>query len=194
VTLPTSQDPYTVQNPPPGWVERGLPPQLIGLLAQGGIFLPRTAFQYLNLGPLRNRGFEAEVAHRFPHGVSAYVNYSWQDKPEVLDDPNPFPAEEIALPPTHRLNLGVSVDRGRYLGSVAVNYSSRAFWSDVLTPEFFGYTGSYTLVSANFGLKWNGGKVITSLKGTNLTNEDIQQHVFGDILKRSVSAEVRVKL
>jgi len=194
VTLPTSQDPYTVQNPPPGWVERGLPPQLIGLLAQGGIFLPRTAFQYLNLGPLRNRGIEASLEHRFPHGVSAYVNYSWQDKPEALDDPNPFPADEIALPPTHRLNLGVSVDRRRYLGSVAVSYSSRAFWSDVLTPEFFGYTDSYTLVNANFGVKWNGGKVVTSLKGTNLTSEDIQQHVFGDILKRSVSAEVRVKL
>ena len=55
-------------------------------------------------------------------------------------------------------------------------------------------TDAYTLVSANFGVKWNGGKVVTSLKGTNLTNEDIQQHVFGDILKRSVSAEVRVKL
>ena len=191
VTLPTSQDPYTVQNPPPGWVERGLPPQLIGLLAQGGIFLPRTAFQYLNLGPLRNRGFEAEVAHRFPRGLSAYANYSWQDKPKVLDDPNPFPAEEIALPPTHRANVGLSLDNHRYRGSVAVSYSSRAFWSDVLTPEYFGYTGSYTLVNANIGVKWNGGKVITSLKGTNLTNKDIQQHIFGDILKRSVSAEVR---
>ena len=194
VTLPTSQDPYTVQNPPPGWVERGLPPQLLGLLAQTGLFLPRTAFQYLNLGPLRNRGIEASLEHRFPRGLSAYANYSWQDKPKVLDDPNPFPAEEIALPPTHRVNVGLSFDNHRYRGSVAVSYSSRAFWSDVLTPEYFGYTGSYTLVNANIGVKWNGGKVITSLKGTNLTNEDIQQHIFGDILKRSVSAEVRVKL
>jgi len=29
------------------------------------------------------------------------------------------------------------------------------------------------------------------VKGTNLTNKDIQQHVFGDIIKRSVIAEVR---
>ena len=30
-----------------------------------------------------------------------------------------------------------------------------------------------------------------SLKGINLTNEKIQQHIFGDILKRSVVAELR---
>ena len=30
-----------------------------------------------------------------------------------------------------------------------------------------------------------------SLKGINLTNEKIQQHVFGDILKRSVVLELR---
>ena len=35
------------------------------------------------------------------------------------------------------------------------------------------------------------GKVIASLKGTNLTNETIQQHIFGDILKISVAAELR---
>ena len=30
-----------------------------------------------------------------------------------------------------------------------------------------------------------------SLKGINLTNEKIQQHIFGDILKRSVVLELR---
>jgi hypothetical protein len=29
------------------------------------------------------------------------------------------------------------------------------------------------------------------VKGTNLTNQDIQQHVFGDIIKRTVVAEIR---
>ena len=31
------------------------------------------------------------------------------------------------------------------------------------------------------------------MKVTNLFNQDIQQHVFGDILKRTVSFEVRIK-
>ena len=39
------------------------------------------------------------------------------------------------------------------------------------------------MLNASFGMKWADGKVITSLKGMNLTNETVQQHVFGDILK-----------
>jgi outer membrane receptor protein involved in Fe transport len=191
VTLPTSQDPYTVQNPPPFWVQRGLPPVLIGLLAQRGIFLPRTAFQYLNLGPIRNKGLELGLEHRVTRTVDGFANYSWQARPTVLDDPNPFPAEEIALAPTHRFNAGLSLNGSRLLGSVSVNYSSRAFWSDVLTPAYFGFSDAYTMVNGSVGVRWAGGKVTTTLKGTNLLNEDIMQHVFGDILKRSVTAEVR---
>ena len=44
------------------------------------------------------------------------MNYSWQDDPEVLDDPDPYPAEEIALPPTHRFNVGFNVNGPRYYG------------------------------------------------------------------------------
>ena len=34
-------------------------------------------------------------------------------------------------------------------------------------------------------------KITTLVKVTNLFNEDIQQHIFGDIIKRSVVGEVR---
>jgi hypothetical protein len=47
------------------------------------------------------------------------------------------------------------------------------------------------MVSASFGVRWADGKVTTSVKGTNLFNQAIQQHVFGDILKRSLVGEVR---
>ena len=33
--------------------------------------------------------------------------------------------------------------------------------------------------------------ITTLVKVTNLFNEDIQQHIFGDIIKRSVVGEVR---
>ena len=75
----------------------------------------------------------------------------------------------------------------RFLGSAGVNYSGKAFWSDVLSAPFHGFTDAYTMVNASFGVKWAQGRVTTSLKGTNLTNQEIQQHIFGDIIKRSIS-------
>jgi len=32
---------------------------------------------------------------------------------------------------------------------------------------------------------------VTSLKITNLANEEVQQHIFGDIFKRQIVAEAR---
>ena len=41
-------------------------------------------------------------------------------------------------------------------------------------------------------MKWADAKVTTLLKVNNLLNSDIQQHIFGDIIKRSIVAEVRL--
>ena len=86
----------------------------------------------------------------------------------------------------------MSFNTARYLGSASVNYAGKAFWVDVLDSPYFGYTDSYAMVNASFGMKFGDGKVIACLKGTNLTNETIQQHVYGDLLKISVVAEVRI--
>ena len=83
--------------------------------------------------------------------------------------------------------------RGHFLGNLNVNYADKSFWSDVLTPNFHGFTDSYTLVNLTAGVKWAQGKVTTSVKVTNLLNEEIQQHVFGDVLKRSIVGELRFK-
>jgi len=126
--------------------------------------------------------------------VSAFANYSWQGKPSVLDDPQPYPAVELTLPPTNRFNIGFTFDNPRFLASGSVNYSDEAFWSDVLTSPYHGFTDSYTMVNGSFGVKWAQGKVTTLVRGTNLLNQDIQQHVFGDIMKASVVGEVRFRL
>ena len=76
----------------------------------------------------------------------------------------------------------------------SVNYSDEAFWSDVLTSPYHGFTDAYAMVNGSFGVKWAGGKVTTLVRATNLFNEEIQQHVFGDILKASVVGEVRFRL
>jgi outer membrane receptor protein involved in Fe transport len=189
VTLPFNLDPYTAQNPPPGWK---LPPALLTLLAARNIYLPRTAFTYQNLGPLRQKGLELSVDHRFDKGFSAFANYSWQADPEVLDSSKPYPAAELVLPPTNRFNVGFNYDGPRFLGSGNVNYSDKAFWTDVLTAAYHGYTDAYTLVNGAFGVKWMQGHVTTLVKLNNILNDDIMQHVFGDILKRSAILEVRI--
>ena len=191
VQLPTTADPYTAEAPPPGWL---LPPQVLSFMALAGFGLPRTAFTYVNLGPTQQIGAELWVNQRISRSASAWVNYSWQDEPEILEAENPYLTEELTLPPTHRVNAGVSWDGSRFLGNVSVSTATEAFWADVLTPEFHGYSDGYTLANGSFGVKWSGGAVTTLIKVTNLFNQSIQQHIFGDILRRTVVGEVRFSM
>ncbi len=190
-----SVDPYTAENPPPGWL---LPPQVLPFMASLGIYLPRTAFTYSNLGPTRQVGAELWFDQRISRSTSAWVNYSWQAEPEILASDDPllpdFLPEELNLPPTHRVNIGASLNGTRFLGNASISMATAAFWSDVLTSAFHGYTDGYTMVNGSFGVRWNSGAVTTLLKVTNLFNQDIQQHVFGDILRRTVVGEVRFSL
>ncbi len=181
---------YTAANPPAGWP---FPPIVVEVLAQRGICLP-AEFTYLNLGKVRNKGFEASIERTINRSVNAFVNYSWQGDPEPRDDNTP--ASELAMPPHHRFNIGVNMNQRRFLGSLSVNYTDKAFWTDVLSDPYHGYTGSFTMVNASAGVKWLGGNLITSVKGTNLLGDDnmqggIQQHIFGDIITRTVVGEVR---
>jgi outer membrane receptor protein involved in Fe transport len=186
--LPNNLDPYTAANPPPGWP---LPSAVLSQIGAAGIFLPRTAFTYLNLGPLREKGVELSVDHRVNEELTTFANYSWQAEPEVLDAATPYPAVELALPPTNRFNAGFNLDCPRILASASVNYSDKAFWSDVLTSPYHGFTDRYTLVNGSFGVRWAGARVTTLVKVNNLLNRDIQQHVFGDLVTRSIIGEVR---
>ena len=102
----------------------------------------------------------------------------------------------ISIAIANRFNAGVNVNQRRFLGSASVNYTSKAFWTDVLSEPYHGYTDAFTMVNGTVGWKWLNGKLITSLKGTNLLNDDnsqggIQQHIFGDIITRTVVGEVR---
>ncbi|HEY7412020.1 MAG TPA: TonB-dependent receptor [Vicinamibacteria bacterium] len=186
-------DVYTPANS----AETGIPGPLYAVLLQlriPGFPLPRTVSTYLNLGPTRQRGFEASIDHRFNDTFSANANYSFQDTPEILEpeeDEIRFPVSELALPAKNRFNLGVSWNHPRFLGSASINFVDEALWVDVLTAPFHGFTDSYTMLNAAFGMKFVDGKVVATIKGTNLTNETIQQHVYGDVIKRSVFGELR---
>ena len=206
VPVASDVDPYTAHNLPPGWaaylgadrLPAPLATQAPGLLlqqmAQFGIYLPRTAFTYFNLGPTRQVGAELWWDQRLSRSASAWINYSWQAEPEILESENPYLPEELSLPPTHRGNAGISWNGPRYIASASVSAATDAFWSDVLTREYHGYSSGYTMVNGSIGMRWQDGAITTVLKGTNLLNRHIKQHIFGDILRRTVLLEVRFRL
>jgi outer membrane receptor protein involved in Fe transport len=191
VPLSPAVDPYTPANPPPGWF---LGSDTVALLAQLGVVLPRTAYSFANLGPVRDKGVEVSVEHRLRRALVISGSYSWQARPAIRPAADPFPATALGLPPTNRFNAGVDFDTARFLGSAGMNYADKAFWSDVLTSQYFGYSNHYTMVNGSFGMKWSQGRIITLIKGTNLLNEAIQQHVFGDVITRAATLEIRIKL
>ena len=203
-------DRYTLQNAPSviGLNLNGVPvpgPLLVQFLSLPPINanlpavfrpgLPRTASTYLNLGPLRQRGVELSIDHAVNNDWNVYANYSFQDTPEPLDadaDQIAYPAQEVSIPSRHRFNAGVNWNSERFIGTAQVNFTDEALWTDVLGAAYSGFTDSYTMVNASFGVKFAEGKVTAALKGTNLLNETIQQHVFGDYIKRSLFLELRL--
>jgi len=188
VRLPNGFDPYTSAAPPGNWP---FSPALIDQLAAAGVYLPRTASQFRNLGPIRYQGVEAFVEHRFADGVTGYANYSWQPDPKPLPAADPYPLLEANIGPRNRVNAGVYWAHRRVLGNLSLSYAESAFWVDVLAPEFDGASPAYTMFNATIGLRWAEGRVVTLLRGTNLTNAEVHQHVFGDIQKRTLWLEAR---
>jgi iron complex outermembrane receptor protein len=178
---------YTAANPPPGWP---LAPELLTVLAGRGVRLPaRTA--PINGGAVRNRGVEVSLDHTFSRAWRGQLSYSLQDDPRPLAGDPAFPAVRLSVPPRHRVNAGLNYSGERVMASVSANHASDAFWADVLPTSFSGTSSAYTMVNALAGLRWAGGRITTLVKGTNLANQDIQQHNFGDVLKRSLAGEVR---
>lgn len=197
---------YRATAPPPGWVQAFSPggqpilpltsilgilevlppacPSVTAACTTGG--LP-SEFSYRNLGEVKNRGFELGVDGAVNQALNVFANYSFQAEP-VPD----FDKSEINLPPTHRVNAGFNFSQGHYLGNLSVAYVDDAYFQDVLDARFAGPTEAYTQVNGAFGVKFAKDKLQTTIKVINLLNQDIQSHVFGDIMKRQVLGEVRV--
>ena len=181
---------YRAATPPPAWP---LPPVVLEVLppacvpgrqcATGG--LP-SEFSYRNLGTVKNKGFELGIDGAVTRALNLFANYSYQAKP----DPD-FALSEVNLPPQNRFNVGMNFSEGRYLGNLSVAYVDDAFWQDVLDARFAGPTAAYTQINGAFGMQFAKDKITATIKGINLTNEDIQSHVFGDILKRQILGELR---
>jgi iron complex outermembrane receptor protein len=174
---------YSPTAPPPGWP---LP----------AIFVPRNTlpsrFTYLNLGQIHDKGVELGVDAAVNPWLSVFTNYSYQWKPTIDDFPAGTGINDINWPPKNRFNAGFNVNYERYLGNLSVNYTDSAYWQDVLDARYAGSTDAYTLVNGAFGVRWWRNRVTTSIKVNNLANQEIMQHIFGDVLRRQVAGEVRI--
>jgi outer membrane receptor protein involved in Fe transport len=175
---------WTATNPPPNFAFGLLPPAVIALTPAHSF---PASFTYQNFGKSTQKGLELGVTTSVNRNIGLFANYSFQAAPTAN-----FALSELNLPAKNRFNLGVNFNRSRYIGDVNVSYSDSAFWQDVLDDRYHGTTEAYTLLNGGFGVKWAKNRITTSVKGTNLANQEIQQHVFGDIIKRSVVGELRV--
>ncbi len=175
---------YTSANAPATWPAQ-IPRIALDLIPAPG--LP-SVFSYRNLGTVKDNGLELGIDAAVNRYLNVFANYSYQADPDVEG----FDPSETNFPANNRFNAGVNFSASRYLGNVAVNHSGDAYWQDVLDSRYAGPTEAYTLVNAGFGVRWMGERLVTSVKVTNLLNDDVQQHVFGDILKRQVVGEARV--
>jgi outer membrane receptor protein involved in Fe transport len=181
---------YSSANVAPGWP---LPASYLDLLIASNAFGPGNGlpshFTYLNLGRVKYYGVEAGIDMLLTKGVNGFLNYSYQPDPK----PN-FPKDEINIPSHNRVNAGINASVDWFVGDLSVSYQDKAYWQDVLDARYAGWTKAITLVNASVGVKWAGGRITTSIKGTNILNQEVQQHVFGDIIKRALVGEVRIKM
>jgi outer membrane receptor for ferrienterochelin and colicin len=156
------------------------------VLVAGGQGLP-SEYSYRNFNRVTDRGVELSLDARVNAAVNTFVNYTWQD----TSKPQGFGSSELNVSPRHRVNAGASFNRGRYLGSISVSYQDKAFWQDVLDARYHGWTTPYTVVNAGAGVRSTDGTMTVAVRATNVFNRTLQQHVFGDLIKRGVIGEVR---
>ena len=182
---------YTAAAPPPTWPSV-LPTAILTLLAQRTppVVLP-SQFSYLNLGKVKDKGIELGFDTSLNRHVNVFANYAYQWMPEVEDLPLGTSINDVNWPSENKFNAGFDFNVSRFLGNLSVHYTDEAYWQDVLDVRFAGVTDAYTMVNAGFGVRWMDDHITTSIKATNLFNQQVQQHIFGDILKRQIVGEVR---
>lgn len=178
---------YSSNNPPPGWPLPPFLPTPFGLIPTVPPNTLPALFTYRNVGEVINEGIELSLEVRPSQNWRINANYSFQDEPEVTG----IAIEDVNIPPETRFNLGASWDGERFYVNGNVNFVDDAVWTDVLNLR--GPTDSFTQVNAAFGWRWNEGQYSFGVIGSNIFDEEVQQHLFGDIISRKISGEFRFR-
>ncbi len=143
-------------------------------------------FSYRNIGETTDQGVELTFQQRIGTDWSWFANGSWQDEPSFkgIDDA----ATSQNRPPEYRANFGLSFDNGAFFVNTNVNYQDEAYWADV--PLAVGSTDAFTQVNLAVGFRLLDERMTLQVIGSNVFDEDIQQHYYGDILSRKITGQV----
>jgi outer membrane receptor protein involved in Fe transport len=179
-----TRDVYTGSNPPPGFP---FPPPVLDIPPPAGLrgVFP-AVFSYRNVGETINEGVEFSLNGNPTDAWSWFFNYSYQKKPDVKG----IPVGDVGIPPENRANVGLAYSGERFFWNGNVNYQDDAFWTDVLDSRYFGPTEAFEQLNVGLGVYFNDGDGIFKIDAQNVTDEDVQQHVFGDIIGRKVTGRV----
>jgi outer membrane receptor protein involved in Fe transport len=167
---------YGPGAPPPGW-------------PYGDEEVPFTVntYSFLNLGSVRNRG--VELAARFDlRQLSLQGTYTFQGVPEQEGEGSQL---QINRPSRHLAGGSAIFASKGWTASGSVYYTGSAFWADVLTPEFWGTTSSFVAVNGSASYRFGNQPWEVRVDATNLLDEDIKRHVYGDIIRRRVTVGLR---
>ena len=56
--------------------------------------------------------------------------------------------------------------------------------------DVIGTTAAFTALNAAIGVRLMDERMTIQVTGSNLTDEEIQQHIFGDIIPRKITGQV----
>ena len=71
-----------------------------------------------------------------------------------------------------------------------MNYQDSAYWADVLFAR--AETDAFTQLNASIGWRFRDESLTLKIIGQNLTDEAVQQHIFGDIIDRKIAGQISV--
>jgi iron complex outermembrane receptor protein len=186
---------YSFANPPAGFPAPLRP--LLAVPPPNGLAnsLP-SLFSYRNIGETIDQGAEFSLNYRSGSPFSWFANYSYQKDPEFTFTGLSGPALAAQLasqnkPPKSRWNVGMAYDPGRWFVNANVNHQDDAYWADVL--NVIGVTEAFTNVNASVGMRLMDERMTISVIGSNLTDEKVQQHIFGDIITQKITGQISLR-
>jgi outer membrane receptor protein involved in Fe transport len=172
---------YSSSDPPSGWPlsPATVPPRI----------LPKT-YSFLNVGRVIDEGLEFSLDTNWTTAISSHSSFTYEREPRVS---NSGPVSlSVNQPPRLQASIVVNLRRPAWFASAGLTYTDRAFWADVLDSRFWGTTKSYTMANTAFGFAvTRTANVVFNV--TDLFDRKIKQHIFGDIIRRKATAEVRYR-